>query len=117
MTGGRLRHEAIERRKRWLAERDAFLAAQLESDEAVLARSRSGPFVTDRRILIGYRSPGPDRWVCPKITWSAAMPSARTTAAIDRRPARRSSTALRSGLSGPSPIWLSAASARDRRGP
>jgi hypothetical protein len=36
---------------RWRAERDAFLEAQLEPGESVVARSRDGPMVTDQRIL------------------------------------------------------------------
>src|SRR3990170_103971 len=39
----RLRQEGIERRKRWLADRDAFLEAQLDPGEVVVARSGDHP--------------------------------------------------------------------------
>lgn len=67
---GRLRAEAIERRKRWVADRDAFLEGRLERDEVVVARSGGRPLVTDRRILTAHTlysppsPPGRGEWVC-----------------------------------------------------
>jgi hypothetical protein len=53
-----------------LAERDEFLATQLERGEAVVARSGSHPLVTDRRILTAYQLSLPPRrgeWVCDPL--------------------------------------------------
>jgi len=69
----RLRHEAIERRERWLANRDAFLETQLEPGEVVLARSGDHPLVTDRRILTArqlYHPPGRGQWVCDPLAFA-----------------------------------------------
>lgn len=45
------RARALERRRQWLSEREAFLESSLEPGERVIARSDSDPLVTDRRIL------------------------------------------------------------------
>jgi hypothetical protein len=45
------RRRAIEVRRRWLGERNAFLESSLEPRERVVAQSRTHPLVTDRRIL------------------------------------------------------------------
>ena len=69
----RLRHEGIERRKRWLADRDAFLEAELEPGEVVVARSGDHPLVTDRRILIARQLSYPPRrgeWVCSPLAFA-----------------------------------------------
>jgi hypothetical protein len=70
---GRRRHEAIERRKRWLAEREAFLATQLEPGEVVVARSGRQPLVTNRRILIGYLPPKLGQWVCDPLAFAEVV--------------------------------------------
>lgn len=69
----RLRHEGIERRKRWLADRDAFLEAELEPGEVVVARSGDHPLVTDRRILMTRQLSYPLRrgeWVCSPLAFA-----------------------------------------------
>jgi hypothetical protein len=68
----RLRQEGVERRKRWLTERDAFLEAQLEPGEVVVARSGDHPLVTDRRILMARQLSYPPRrgeWVCSPLAF------------------------------------------------
>ena len=67
-----MRHAAIERRKRWLAERDAFLSTQLEPGEVRVAGSGPQPLVTDRRILTAYqlsRAPRRGEWVCHPLAF------------------------------------------------
>ena len=69
----RLRQEGIERRKRWLADRDAFLEAQLDPGEVVVARSGDHPLVTDRRILMARQLSYPPRrgeWVCSSLAFA-----------------------------------------------
>jgi hypothetical protein len=69
----RLRHQGIERRKRWLAEREAFLEAELEPGEVVVARSGDHPPVTDRRILMTRQLSYPPRrgeWVCSPLAFA-----------------------------------------------
>ncbi len=69
----RLRYESIERRKRWLAERDAFLERQLEPGEVVVARSRDHPLVTDRRVLTARQLSYPPRggeWICSPLAFA-----------------------------------------------
>jgi hypothetical protein len=74
----RLRQEGIERRKRWLADRDAFLDAQLEPGEVIVARSGDQPLVTDRRILtarqLSYR-PRRGEWVCSALAFAEIVRS------------------------------------------
>jgi hypothetical protein len=103
----RLRQRAIERRQRWLAERDAFLRSSSEPGEPVIARSSDHPIVTDRRILDARQLHLPPRrgdWIVDPLPfdevtgWSLGARHdagpivklehrARTT--IDRVPARR----------------------------
>lgn len=69
----RFRHEGIERRKRWLADRDAFLEAALEPGEVVVVRSGEHPLVTDRRILMTSQRSSPPRrgeWVCSPLAFA-----------------------------------------------
>ena len=69
----RLRREAVERRERWLADRDAFLESQLEPGEVVVARSRDHSLVTDRRILTARQLSYPPRrgeWVCSPLAFA-----------------------------------------------
>lgn len=69
----RLRDERLKRLERRRADRDAFLRAQLEPDEVILARSGDHPFVTDRRVLSArrrYQPPGTDEWVCDSLAFS-----------------------------------------------
>jgi hypothetical protein len=69
----RLRHEGIERRKRWLADRDAFLEAELAPGEVVVARSGDHPLVTDRRILMTRQLSYPPRrgeWVSSSLAFA-----------------------------------------------
>jgi hypothetical protein len=76
---GRRRSRADRRRDRQAhltrleqrrAARETFLQAQLEPDEAILARSGDHPLVTDRRILWARRLHYPPRtgeWVCDSL--------------------------------------------------
>ena len=54
---------------------------------------------------------GPGRWVCPKRRCSTPGASVSATRAMARRPARRSSSPVSSGLNGPRPSRLSASTA------
>lgn len=68
----RLRREELERRNRRRAERDAFLEAQLEPGELVVARIEDRPLVTERRILMAHQLMYPPRrgeWVCESIAF------------------------------------------------
>lgn len=55
------------------AEREAFLAGQMEPGEVVVARSRREPLVTDRRMLFARQLRQPPRsgeWVAHSIAFS-----------------------------------------------
>jgi hypothetical protein len=57
--------------QRWAA-REAFLKAQLEPNEAILARSGGHPLVTDRRIVWARQLDYPPRageWVCDSLAF------------------------------------------------
>jgi hypothetical protein len=65
--------ELLERLERRRADADAFLEAQLEPGEAMLARSGGHPLVTDRRIVWARQLEYPPRtgeWVCDSISFS-----------------------------------------------
>jgi len=69
----RLRREALERRERWIADREAFLETQLEPGEVVVAKSRHQPLVTERRILMPHQLQLPPRrgeWVCSSLQFA-----------------------------------------------
>jgi hypothetical protein len=69
----RLRLEAIERRERRLADRDASLETQLEPGEIVVARSGDHPLVTDRRILMARQrchQPRRGEWVWSSLAFA-----------------------------------------------
>lgn len=69
----RLRLEGIERRKRWLADRNVSLEAALEPGEVVVAQSGDHPLVTDRRILMTRQLSYPPRrgeWVCSALAFA-----------------------------------------------
>lgn len=69
----RLRQEGIERRKRWLADRDVFLEAELEPGEVIVARSGDQPLVTDHRILTARQLsylPRRGEWVCSALAFA-----------------------------------------------
>lgn len=71
-----LRAEAIERRRRYLAERDALLDAQLESGEVVVARGGDHPLVTDRRIMTAHRPlrvSGRDAWTVSSLAFAEIL--------------------------------------------
>ncbi|MEW6060125.1 MAG: hypothetical protein AB1551_08325 [Actinomycetota bacterium] len=62
----------MRRRERRRAERNAFLEAQLEPGELVVARSRDYPLVTDRRILQAHQLSHPPHrgeWVCSSLAF------------------------------------------------
>lgn len=66
------RARALERRRQWLSEREAFLESSLEPGERVIARSDSDPLVTDRRILTARQLRDPSRgraWVLDPLAF------------------------------------------------
>ena len=66
------RARAIERRRQWLSDRDAFLESLLEPGERVTARTGSHPLVTDRRILSArqLRDPSSGRdWILDPLAF------------------------------------------------
>jgi hypothetical protein len=68
--GRRDRQAHLTRLEQRRAARDTFLQAQLEPNEAILARSGDHPLVTDRRILWARRlhdPPPTGEWVCDSL--------------------------------------------------
>lgn len=66
------RAKALERRRQWLSEREAFLESSLEPGERVIARSDSDSLVTDRRILTARQLRDPSRgrtWVLDPLAF------------------------------------------------
>jgi hypothetical protein len=66
----RSRQKAIERRQRWIDERDALLESSIETGEHVVARRPAHPLVTDRRILDArqlHHLPRRDEWVVDSL--------------------------------------------------
>jgi hypothetical protein len=64
------RQAQLTRLEQRRADRETFLQAQLEPNEAILARSGHHPLVTDRRILWARRlhySPRTGEWVCDSL--------------------------------------------------
>src|SRR2546428_11755425 len=71
MSRRRMRREGIEHRRRVNAERDAYLNAQLDPEEIVLARGRPG-IVTEHRIVFAWRLGWPSlegQWTHDALTF------------------------------------------------